>query len=91
MMLWWGHDGDMGVGGWVGMVFMIVFWIAVIIGIIYLVRYLAARPRERDGMHMSEGSGSSDPLRTLENRYASGEIDREEYLQRRKDLEHKSG
>jgi len=89
MMLWWGHDGDMGVGGWIGMVFMILFWIAVIIGIIYLVRYLATRPEDRDRTSTSRGNESPDPLRTLENRYASGEIDRDEYLQRRKDLEHK--
>lgn len=90
-MFWWGEHGDMGVGGWIGMGFMILFWIAIIIGIIYLVRHLVTRPEERDRASTSRENGSSDPLRTLDSRYAAGEIDREEYLQRRKDLERKSG
>ena len=36
MMLWW-DGGHMTTAGWIGMVIMIVFWIAVLVGIIYLV------------------------------------------------------
>ena len=93
-MMWWGGD-HMGAGGWVGVGFMILFWIAVVIGIIYLVRYLA-HPRE-DRWHdrppyppapgpQGPGQGKSDALRILEERYARGDIDQEEFLRRKSDL-----
>jgi putative membrane protein len=95
-MWWWGGD-HMGTGGWIGMGFMILFWIAVVIGIVYLVRYLTARPGS-DRSH--EGSpayrqpprppdsteGKSDAVRILEERYARGEIDQDEFLRRKTDL-----
>ena len=97
-MMWWWGGNHMGVGGWVGMGFMILFWIAVVIGIIYLVRYLI-RPREdgwqerppyyRDsGPQGSQAPGQEKPeaIRILEERYARGEIDQEEFLRRRADL-----
>jgi putative membrane protein len=94
-MLWW-DGGHMGSGGWIGMGFMIVLWIAVVIGIIYLVRYLAARSdpgrwQERPPYGQAPGSqapgqGVSSALRILEERYARGEIDQEEFLRRKADL-----
>lgn len=42
-MMWWGGD-HMGAGGWIGMGFMILFWIAVVVGVVYLIRYLVVRP-----------------------------------------------
>ena len=75
--------------------FMILFWIVVIIGVVYLVRYLA-RPgtdRWRDGPQHWQGSGpqgspqgKSGALGILEERYARGEIDREEFQRRKSDL-----
>lgn len=93
----WGWDGDhMGTGGWIGMGFMIVFWIAVVIGIIYLVRYLVVRPpvdrwQERPPYWLAPGpqgspQGKPDAVRILEERYARGEIDQEEFQRRRADL-----
>ena len=92
----WGWDVDhMGAGGWVGMGFMIVFWIAVVIGVIYLVRYLAVRPPadrwQEPPYWLASGPqgfprGKSDALRILEERYARGEIDQEEFQRRRTDL-----
>lgn len=94
MMWWWGNNDHMGAAGWVGMAFMIIFWIAVVIGIIYLIRHLVARPaggvwHEPPGP--SAGQQQSDALRTLEDRYARGDIGREEFIQRRDDLMGKSG
>ena len=75
--------------------FMVVFWIAVVIGIIYLVRYLAhpgaARWQERPPYWQASGpqapeQGKSDALRILEERYARGEMDQEEFVRRRADL-----
>jgi len=95
MMWWWGDGGGMGAAGWIGMIFMILFWIAVVVGIVYLIRYLVSRPsgdtRRESQFGPSPQEGKPDALRTLEDRYAKGEIDREEFLQRRNDLMGKSG
>ena len=76
----WGHDGWMFWGGHLfGLLWMILF-IALIAGAVVLVRYY---------WHVGEGRGSSQKqaaLELLDVRYARGEIDREEYLQRKKDL-----
>jgi len=111
-MMWWWGDGHMGAAGWVGMGFMILFWVAVVVGIVYLVRYLMSRPspggwHERPPQWPGPGGpaqfpgprtgqpgqgapgaaqGKSDALRILEERYARGEIDREEFQRRKADL-----
>jgi putative membrane protein len=96
-MMWWWGDGHMGTGGWIGMGFMILFWIAVLVGIFYLVRYLVARPSserpyqgppphyQATGLQ-GPAQGKSEALKILEERYARGEIDQEEFLKRRADL-----
>lgn len=101
VMWWWGPEDHMGAAGWVGMVFMVLFWIAVIIGLIYLIRYLVVRSsadRPQQPTEWPQGGGGtpagekrSTPLQILEERYARGEIDREEFLQRRNDLLGRSG
>ncbi len=94
-MWWWGGD-HMGAGGWIGMGFMILFWIAVVIGIVYLVRYLAGRSasdrwQDRPPYWQGPGpqapeKGRSEAVRILEERYARGDIDQEEFLKRKADL-----
>ena len=76
-MMGWG-DGM----GWVGMILVAAFWIAVIVGIIFLIRWLV----------ISTGTGgraarSEDPaLEILKKRYARGEIKKEEFEEKKKDL-----
>jgi len=79
MMYDWGGYGGWGMG--FGMVFMLLFWILVILGIVVLIRWLMMQP--------SQGRGSRDkaPLEIVQERYARGEIDREEYEQKKRDLE----
>ncbi|MCL4472265.1 MAG: SHOCT domain-containing protein [Sulfuricella sp.] len=77
MMGWTDGYGWMGLG-WI---FMALFWVLIILGIVALLRWL--------GMG---GNGSRDvprktPLEILQERYARGEIEREEYEQKRRDLE----
>lgn len=59
--------------------FMWIFWIAVLVGIILLIKWLVQqKPAEP---HSQENS-----LEILKKRYARGEIDKEEFEQKKKDL-----
>jgi putative membrane protein len=94
-MMWSWGSGPIGAGGWIGTSFMVILWIAVVIGIVYLVRYLAHpashrgqewppyRQQPRPDETVKTGS---DAMRTLEERYARGDINRDEFLKRRADL-----
>jgi len=76
-----GNMGSFGFGGGIfGGVFMLVFWGLVIFGIFLIIRWLL---RSTSG-----GSDATDSkaLEVLKERYARGEIDREEYEQRKRDL-----
>ncbi len=88
----WGHGGMMGYDGyWQGgypmafaghWILFILFWGLVITALVLLIRYLwrggPARP--------AEPAERGRALSILEERYARGEIDREEFLQRKRDL-----
>ena len=78
-MMGWGNQGY-GMG-WFGGIFMILFWVLVLVGIVFSIRYLTT------GKTTSFGKEGSDPLDILKKRYASGEIDTEEYEERRKVLQ----
>jgi len=74
--------GDWGGWGWgmgFGWIFMVLFWALIILGIVALARWL----------FVAGGSGRSGqrPLDILKERYARGEINREQYEQMRRDLE----
>lgn len=85
-MMWnWGEFGGWGMG--FGFLFMILFWALVILGIVALVRWLMQESqarREQDGRALPR---DKTPLEIVQERYARGEIDREEYEQKRRDLE----
>ncbi len=90
-MLWMmggGGNSMMGYGGWnnmmgwggfgFGWIFMIIFWILIILGVVALVRYLG-----------NSGKVSKDhktPLEILKERYAKGEIDKKEFEEMKKDV-----
>jgi putative membrane protein len=77
--MWNGFDG-MG-WGWIGFgaVHMLLFWVLAILGIVVLVRLLsgAAGP----------GPGRGRALEILKERYANGELTREQYEQMKKELQ----
>lgn len=60
--------------------FMWIFWIAVIVGLFFLVRWIV-----QQGQHAEQKHGESS-LEILKRRYARGEIDRNEFEQKRKDI-----
>jgi putative membrane protein len=70
----------MGSGGALMMLAMILFWIGVVALVVLGARWLLRRG------DLSRKDGAEDPLRILERRFAAGEIDREEFEQRRRTL-----
>ncbi len=87
---WRGYGQGMGQGmmgwgygmGWFGMIFMGLFWVAIIVGIIFLIRWLFVSTGAKGHGAVSEDS----PLEILKRRYARGEINKEEFEQKRRDL-----
>ena len=71
--MWW-----MG-GAWgIGMMFMmLLFWILIIAGLVFAVRWLMTEGKERRG---------DSAMEILRQRYARGEINKEEFEARKKDL-----
>jgi putative membrane protein len=68
--------GDVGAGWMIGMMFvMVLFWAAVILGIVWLVR--GASDGWREGRRES-------PTEILDRRFAEGAISVEDYNERRK-------
>ena len=76
-MMWWG-------GGWYGMIFGPLFMIVVIAAVIALVLVFA---RSLGGpWHASSPPAPRTPLDILKERFARGEIDKQEYEERRRVL-----
>lgn len=93
MMLWGWNSGGMGAGGWVLTIIWAIFWVAVFVAIILLIRHLVVRSDEtrwsEEERHAPQGHHMwprSNAMNILEERYARGEIDREEFLSRKADL-----
>jgi putative membrane protein len=84
---WGGGPGMWGYGygmPWFGHILMIVFWVAVIVGIIFLIRWLVVT--SRSGGHQDVSRGGDTALDILRKRYARGEIDKQDFEERKRDL-----
>lgn len=82
--MWHGGWMNGGMGAWgavwslVGLAALVLF----VVGLVWLVRSVAAQDRDRGVPTRSGGS----PREILDVRYARGEIDRDEYVRARRDL-----
>ncbi len=91
----WGPGGMMGPGyGWGMGVGMLLVWIIVIVAVVLLVMLLVRQaapppppPPAGPGFGPGPGPRTSRALEILEERYARGEITREQYQEMRRDLE----
>jgi putative membrane protein len=68
--------------GWFWPIIMVAFWIAVIVAIVFLIRWLIKTPRTGEQWARPEDSA----LEILKRRYARGEIDKQEFEEKKKDL-----
>lgn len=73
-MMWHGM-GDWGWGMGIGWLFMLLFWVLVIVGVVALIRWFIV------------ASSGRRALDTLKERYAKGEITKEQFEQTKRDIQ----
>ncbi len=81
MMGGWGGYGGYGFG----LAHMLI-WIVVLVGVIALVVWSVRSVAGTNVHYLPQAPGRSSGLDVLEERYARGEINRDEYLQKKKDM-----
>ena len=83
MMFGFGNS-PMGFGfGFLGLVFMIFWWVLILAGIIALVKWLSNQFSSKGGSTDASGKSALD---ILKERYARGEIDTKEFEEKKKNL-----
>jgi putative membrane protein len=76
-----GMMGNWGMG-WFGGIFMIVFWILLLVGLVFVIRWLI----QTTGKKGNGGQNGSRAMEILKERYARGEIDRAQFEAMKRDL-----
>jgi putative membrane protein len=84
----WNGNGHWGSGDWATLALIVIAVIAVIVAIVFLVRHLSRTGGTSSTVAVppAAASGPESPKDILKRRYAAGEIDRDEYLQKLGDL-----
>jgi putative membrane protein len=81
---WFGWWGGMGVMMLIGMVFMVFFWGGIIFLVVWILRQYSAPGRHEPTTRTTE---APTPLEIAKQRYARGEITKEQYEQLKRDIE----
>lgn len=82
-MMGWYNDGSMGAGGWIAMILMMsLFWGAVIFAGIMLFRGTTNSRGSRESGRV-DGVAYRNPMDILDERFARGELENEEYEARK--------
>ncbi|OGW57297.1 MAG: hypothetical protein A2Z09_01120 [Nitrospirae bacterium RBG_16_43_8] len=72
----WNYDWGMGAGfGWL---LMVIFWILIVLGAVYLIKFIVGRAKRMER--------EDSPLDILKKKYAKGEISKEEFEEKKKDI-----
>jgi putative membrane protein len=74
--------GDWGMG-WFGMIAMLLFWVFIIVGLVALIRWLL---QQTGGRSQAGGGADSQAMAILKERYAKGEISRDEFESMKRDI-----
>lgn len=81
----WGSVESFGVWGWIGLILNLVFWVALIAGLILLVVWAIRRARIPSGTG-PQATGQPTAKEILQAKYAQGEITREQYQLMKQDI-----
>ena len=81
----WGMHMMWGSWGIVMMIMMLLFWVAIIVGIVMLIRWLVTTGRP--GYHTATSHDTESALDILKKRYARGEVTKQEFDEMRRDLQ----
>ena len=81
-------EGNMGMGwaGWLAGLLLVLLLVGAAVVVIGLIVWAVVRSTRRGGAG-GPGAMRGEPLEILKERYARGELTREEYEERRRDLE----
>ncbi|HJW74845.1 MAG TPA: SHOCT domain-containing protein [Thermoleophilia bacterium] len=83
-MMWgWGSGGWW---AWPMSIGMVAFWVAAIVVLVLLVKALASGVAQSSTGPLTTGPQHETPLDVLRRRYAAGEIEREEFEQKKREL-----
>jgi putative membrane protein len=82
----WGMMGGWGGYGYGFGLFHAVVWIVILIAVVALIVWLVRSLTGSGAQHHGPPPRRSAGLEVLEERYARGEINRDEYLQKKKDI-----
>lgn len=83
----WGYPHDWGMmNGWGGGAFGMIIWPLIIIALVVGAIWLFMRSASSPGAGRLQPARRSSGLDILEERYARGEINREEFLQKKQEI-----
>ncbi len=70
--------------GWFGGIFMILFWVLILIGLVFVIKWLI----QSTSRARNNGQSGDRSLEILKERYARGEIDKAQFEDMKRDLGH---